>query len=230
MKPIERLMPSISYIVARSSPGGVIGCENQLPWKLKTDMKFFRSVTQGHVVIMGRKTFESLGRPLPNRTNIVLSTEKGAHFENTIWVNTREMALYIADFYSIIAGKSEIFVIGGAQIYKVFDQLFTKIYLTEVFHHFPNGDAYFNTKFDLREWDVIQNQKHTASELDEFDFQILVMDKKRKYTRVRNISEFYVDNEVPQIKKDLPKLTKNLSSDTLGVEEQISLPFAKRVA
>lgn len=223
-------MPSISYIVARSSPGGVIGCENHLPWKLKSDMKFFRSVTQGHAVIMGRKTFDSLGRPLPNRINIVLSTEKEGVLDNTIWVKTPENALFLADFYSITGGLEEIFVIGGAQIYKIFDRLFTKIYLTEVFHHFQGGDAFFKNKFDMREWDLIQHTKYPASDTDEFPFQISVLEKKIRYTRNRDISEFYSENSF--LKKDghYPALKDKFLNQPSHNEKQISLPFIKWVA
>ncbi|WP_082476609.1 dihydrofolate reductase [Methylobacterium sp. Leaf99] len=230
MKPIERPMPSISYIVARSSPGGVIGCENQLPWKLKTDMKFFRSVTQGNAVIMGRKTFESLGRPLPNRTNIILSTEKSGLADGTIWVNTPENALYIADLFSILGARTEIFVIGGAQIYKVFTSMFTKIYLTEVFHQFQGGDAFFRNKFDRREWDIVQENTYPASDQDEFPFRICVMEKKIKYTRNRDITEFYVNNKFMNTDSYPESLQGDLQRRIDSQEEQILLPFTKRVA
>src|SRR5882724_3180559 len=122
-------MPSISFIVARSSPGNVIGYENKLPWHLKSDLKRFREITTGHVVIMGRATFESIGRPLPNRTNIVLSRNPaltnsgGINFDEgtqLTWTNTFEDALLTADIISICRQKSDIFVIGGEAMYKLF--------------------------------------------------------------------------------------------------------------
>lgn len=210
MKPIPRPMPSISYIVARSNPGGVIGCENRLPWKLRTDMKFFRKVTEGHVVIMGRKTYESLGRPLPNRMNIVLSRSAEANKDNLLWVDTLESALYAADIYSILNECPEIIVIGGAQIYQIFSELFTKIYLTEVYHHFASGDAYFNTQFDKREWETVERISHTASDVDEHDFTISVMVRKRKYIRHRADSEFFVGNDHGDIRSLLPRVREKL--------------------
>ncbi|MCJ2128483.1 dihydrofolate reductase [Methylobacterium sp. E-045] len=230
MKPIDRPMPPIAYIVARSSPGGVIGCENNLPWRLKTDMKFFRSVTEGNVVIMGRKTFESLGRPLPNRTNIVLSNKPGRDLENLIWVRTPEMALFLADFFSIIKDRRQIIVMGGAQIYELFDKLFTKIYLTEVFHDFKNGDAFFKNKFDMREWSVIGRKNYVASDVDQYDFQISVLERKLKYTRNRDISEFYSQSNTDIIGKNLPNFTEKLRKPGGIYEEQFPLPLPQLVA
>ncbi|MGI9464727.1 MAG: dihydrofolate reductase, partial [Aestuariivirgaceae bacterium] len=89
-------MPSISFIVARSYPGNVIGCENELPWSLKTDLKNFRTITTGHVVVMGRKTLESIGKPLPNRTNVVLSREESKKSNGVYWAGNVEDALFIA--------------------------------------------------------------------------------------------------------------------------------------
>lgn len=225
MKPIERRMPSVAYIVARSNPGDVIGCENHLPWRLKTDMKFFRSVTEGHVVIMGRKTFESLGRPLPKRLNIVISRRPGQDDENLLWADSPEMALYLADFFSIIRGKSQIIVIGGAQIYKMFCEQFTKIYLTEVYHHFECGDAYFDQKFDMREWAVVQERYYDKSEDDEFPFKISVLDCKRKYTRHRKVSDFFVGSKSHELMKHLPVFQSKIEKGDIDSEEQISLPL-----
>ena len=224
MKPIERKMPSISYIVARSSPGGLIGCENKLPWRLRTDLKFFKSVTESHVVIMGRKTLESLGRPLPNRINIVLSSNPGRDTEDLIWATSPEMAIFIADYLSILRDKSEIIVIGGAQIYKVYSEQFTRIYLTEVLHDFGDGDAYFTESFDLREWKVLQKKEYPASDHDEFDFVITVLEKRRIYTRHRDIQEFYVNGELDRLKSDFGKFTDKLSRPAVE-SSQISLPL-----
>src|SRR4051812_25404518 len=106
---IRRVMPSISFVVARSWPQRIIGFENKLLWRLKTDMRFFRNTTQGHAVIMGRKTFESIGKPLPNRLNIVLSRDPGNNSDNLKWVSDRESALFFADCFSILNGKKEVF-------------------------------------------------------------------------------------------------------------------------
>lgn len=226
MKPIDRPLPEIAYIVARSVPGGVIGCENRLPWKLRTDMQFFRSITTDHVIIMGRKTYESLGRPLPNRLNIVLSRNGGEDQDNLIWANSKEMALYLADFYSISKDKDRIMVIGGQKIYEVFQDLFTKIYLTEVFCNIDCGDAFFKVGFNKREWNTIENKNYPISEGDEFPFMISVLEKRRKYVRHRDISDFYVNNFVEKVGRNLPKLEENLRILTNKPEKQILLPLA----
>ncbi|WP_375456985.1 dihydrofolate reductase [uncultured Methylobacterium sp.] len=225
MKPIERIMPSISYIVARSNPGGVIGCENQLPWRLKTDMKFFRSVTENHVVIMGRKTLESLGRPLPKRVNIVLSSKKGVDTENLLWADSKEMALYLADFISILKESSQIIVIGGAQIYGLFRDLFTKIYLTEVFHNFEKGDAYFAEQFDMREWNSIENRDYKKSEFDEFDFSISILERKIKYTRHRKLEDFFVAESMDQTRERIEEFREKFRRTKQLDERQILLPL-----
>jgi dihydrofolate reductase len=211
--------------VARSNPGGVIGCENTLPWKLRTDMKFFRSVTENHVVIMGRKTLDSLGRPLPKRLNIVISSKPGIDTDNLFWASSPENALFIADFLSILHGMNKIIVIGGAQIYKAFKDQFTRIYLTEVFHEFPCGDAYFDEKFNLREWDLISKTRYEASELDEFDFEISILDRKRRFTRHRQLSEFYVNENLDKLRNDFDKFSDRFCSPRPDKADQIKLPL-----
>lgn len=185
-------MPSASFIVARSHPDHVIGCENKLPWKLKTDMKRFRNLTEGHVVIMGRKTLESIGHPLPNRKNIVLSKERRPSEENVEWVSTAEDAIFLADFHSICMGQDTFFVIGGGEIYKTFydKDLYNRVYLTEVFHEFPNGDSFFPYPFDGRKWSTVEEQDFRASEVDEYPFRFVTLDKKSKTIRTRFLSDF----------------------------------------
>ena len=224
MKPIERLMPPISYIVARSNPGGVIGCENELPWKLRTDLKFFKSVTKGHVIIMGRRTLESLGRPLPNRVNIVLSTNPGEDRDNLIWAKDRETALHLADVISILRGYNQIIVVGGAQIYKLFADLFTKIYLTEVYADLQCGDAYFKENFDRREWNVINKREYKSSEFDQYDFSISMLEKRIKYTRHKSLDSFYVRDEFYRAKTDFSTFVEKFKVSSFE-EEQILLPM-----
>src|SRR6266852_4875040 len=117
-------MPSLSFIVARSRPRNVIGCDNKLPWHLKSDLTRFKKITMGHVIIMGRKTFQSIGRVLPGRTNLVLSRHSpeveqrtiwSLNETNLLWSKSREEALFLADFISIAREKSDFFVIGGGE-------------------------------------------------------------------------------------------------------------------
>ena len=115
-------MPSISFIVARSYPGNVIGFQNQLPWHLQTDLKRFRKITSGHVIVMGRKTHESIGKMLPKRTNIVLTSKRSPINSRLIdieldtqliFTNNIEETLFVADVISICKELVDIFVIGG---------------------------------------------------------------------------------------------------------------------
>ena len=144
----ELILPSISCVVARSYPDRVIGCENQLPWRLKTDLQNFKKTTKGHAVIMGRKTFDSIGRPLPNRKNIILSKQNNFTNADVEIANSFEQALFSADVYSISESVRDIFIIGGDQIYRVFEEFINKVYLTDVFTGEISGDAFFDFDFD----------------------------------------------------------------------------------
>ncbi len=127
---------TLSLIVAVAE-NGVIGRANQLPWRLPEDLQRFRRITTGHPVIMGRKTFESIGRPLPGRTNIVVS--RTGVFPGTVSAHSLEEALTEA---SRASGAGEIFVIGGGEIYRAALPLATRIHLTRV-HSSVEGDATF---------------------------------------------------------------------------------------
>ena len=143
--------PSISYITARSDPGDVIGCDNKLPWHLKSDLRRFKELTTGHAVLMGRRTFEFIGRILPNRANIVLSREMSSNSdesiltqkdENLYFASNKDVALFAADLFSITHEKNNIFVIGGEYIYEAFSDQVDRVYLTTVFAEVA-GDSFF---------------------------------------------------------------------------------------
>ncbi len=188
-------MPSISFVVARSEPGHVIGCENKLPWRLRTDMRNFKAITTNHVVIMGRKTFDSIGRALPNRINIVISRRQFTDAPDVHVANGREAALHLADFFSIKGQLGDIFVVGGGAVYSEFEELFNKIYLTEVHAKDIEGDAFFEYNFDRRSWKLMNETKYPASEFDEYPFTISVFEKKNKKKRFRPLSKFMKPDE-----------------------------------
>lgn len=174
-------MPSVASIVARSYPDQIIGIENTLPWHLRTDLQLFKKRTQGHAVIMGRKTFESIGRPLPNRSNIILSRAEPEfirQFPGLKWARDPHTALFLADIESIISGKMEFFVIGGEQIYSVFHHLLNRIFVTDVFCGHINGDAKFAINFDAgrgnkrSEWIIKKEEEYKQSDVDEFPFRV----------------------------------------------------------
>lgn len=159
----------ISLIVA-TAQNGVIGRDNQLIWHLPDDLKQFKRLTTGHPIIMGRKTFESIGKPLPNRTSIVITRNEHWQFEGVIVVNSVQEAIEAARQ----TGTEEAFVIGGAEIYQMMLPASDKIYLTEVTADFE-GDAYFRIP-DQNEWREVQRTAHNVDEKHAvaFDFVELV--------------------------------------------------------
>jgi dihydrofolate reductase len=161
----------ISVIVAMAN-NGTIGKDNQLLWKLSDDLKLFKKRTSGHAVIMGRKTFESIGKPLPNRINIVISRSKTYHAEGCFIANNLEKALEIAKEQS---NEEEVFVIGGEQIYKLAEKIANKLYLTKV-NASLEGDAFFDMNSYLK-WQIIAEQDYLKSEKNEFDFKVIEMVK-----------------------------------------------------
>ncbi|MEQ1405853.1 dihydrofolate reductase [Neorhizobium sp. Rsf11] len=195
-------MPSAVTVVARSYPDRIIGIENKLPWHLGTDLKNFKSLTQDHAIIMGRKTFESIGRPLPRRVNIVLSRERLEDEENVKWAQDPETALLLADFYSISMGKSQFFIIGGENIYDVFNKYINSVFLTEVNTGPINGDAKFDYDFDPKEWYFKFEREFPKSEIDDFSFRISYLVRRRREHRQRFISEFKESNPLFEMRWD----------------------------
>lgn len=158
----------ISIIVA-TAENNVIGKDNQLLWKLSVDMKQFKALTTGHSIIMGRKTFESIGRALPNRTNIVISRQSNFVLpEGVLQANSLENAMEMAQNE---AESEEIFIIGGGNVYKQALHITEKIYLTEVKASLE-GDAFF-PKLDAAEWTETSRISHAKDEKNEYDFDFV---------------------------------------------------------
>ncbi len=160
----------VSIIVAIAQ-NHVIGKDNQLIWHLPNDLKFFKATTSGHPIIMGRKTFESIGKPLPNRTNIVISRNAGLKIEGCICVTSIEEAVEAAR----TTNATECFVIGGAEIYQQALPLTSKIYLTEVKSN-VDGNVFF--EFDKSKWEEILREDYVKDKTHAFDFSFVVLDKK----------------------------------------------------
>jgi len=167
-------MHRLTSIVAVNEEG-VIGCGNALPWRLKTDMRFFKGTTTGNVVLMGRKTFDSLGRKcLPNRFNVVVSHSFNLFDESP----ECRSASGISDalFRSTLAPRSynEVFVIGGASMYEQFAPYVDRYLITLVEKLVPNGDTFFDQSFlgNPDEWDVGHLSRVAASAEDEASFSI----------------------------------------------------------
>jgi len=163
----------ISLIAARTQ-NNVIGKNNDLPWHLPDDMKYFMETTKGHHVIMGRKNYDSIParfKPLPNRTNIVVTRQADFHAPGCIVVNNLDKALEIAR----ANGERETFIIGGAEIYNLGFSLAHKLYLTEI-NTMLEGDTHF-PDFDKKQWKEISRVHHDKDERHQFDFDFVVYQK-----------------------------------------------------
>jgi dihydrofolate reductase len=196
MAPDRIEMPPISLIVARSVPQRIIGCDNRLPWRLPSDLKRFRALTTGRAILMGRKTFESIGRPLPNRENIVLSRTPGENAAGLFWAGTRESAILLADRLTVAAGKETFFVIGGDKVYRSFfeDGLVDRIYLTEVLTGpFQGGAAFFPYDLDPAEWKIVGEEKPDRGPGDEFEFRFVTCERRVRRVRTRDSADFLPD-------------------------------------
>ncbi len=135
---------NISMIVAVAS-NGVIGKDGKMPWHLPSDLRHFKRVTSGHAVVMGRKTFESIGRALPDRMNVVLSQRRDFAPDGVTVVATPEAAIKLATQQ----GHKELFVIGGGEVYYLFRNEITRIFLAHI-HAEPEGDTHLDLGFDAR--------------------------------------------------------------------------------
>jgi dihydrofolate reductase len=155
-------------IVVAVGENGVIGAENDLPWRLPTDLKHFKSLTLGKPMIMGRKTFESIGKPLPGRTTIILTRDESYKVEGCLIAHNVDMALRLGEQTAADMGANEIAIVGGAQVYQLLLPHTDKIELTRVMAS-PVGDAVFP---DLgTEWRLQNSQLVTKTEKDSADMR-----------------------------------------------------------
>lgn len=139
-------------LIAAMGKNRIIGKNNSLPWKLPEDMKRFKEITKGKLIVMGRKTFESIGKPLPNRTNIIITHDKNYKADGCVVVYSVEEALKTAK------GNEEVMVIGGEQIFKLFLPKADRMYLTFIDEDFE-GDAYF-PQYNKDEWKEVHREEH----------------------------------------------------------------------
>jgi dihydrofolate reductase len=157
--------------IAAMSENRVIGDDNQLPWHLPADLKHFKNLTSGHPILMGRKTYESIGRPLPNRTNIIISRNTDFEAQGCTVVKDIDEAIACAKKQN----SEEIFIIGGAEVYKQLLPAIDRIYLTIVHEDFE-GDAFF-PELDMKEWKESERVRHEADEINEFAYSFIVLDR-----------------------------------------------------
>jgi dihydrofolate reductase len=160
----------ISFIVAMDD-NRVIGKNNQLPWRLPEDLKFFKKVTMGHPVAMGRKTHESIGRLLPGRENIIITRNREYDPEDCSVFHS------IEEFVENCRSRDEeVFVIGGAEIFKETFPHADRLYLTHIHEEFA-GDTFF-PEFDFKEWELTSSEKGIKDEKNPFDYEFCIYDRK----------------------------------------------------
>ena len=150
-------------VIAALDQNFAIGKNDQLPWRLPNDLKRFKQLTIGHKVILGRKTFESIGKPLPNRTSIVLSRDK-----NSIQIPGVFVASSLKEALDLCLGENEIFILGGSQVYKEFLPLAHQLDLTSVKTKVSDADAFF-PQFNQTEWKKVEEIQYFSDEKNQFD-------------------------------------------------------------
>ena len=166
--------PVIALVVARAE-NGAIGVGGDLPWRLSTDLKQFRKVTLGKPVIMGRRTFMSLLRPLDGRANIVLTRNAAFVAPGAVMAYNLEEALDVARKEAAKAGVDEIMVIGGDDVFRAVMPLAKRIYLTEV-HASPHADTWFKD-FNLKDWRELSRERHEPGPKDQYPFSFVVLER-----------------------------------------------------
>ncbi|MEI8385250.1 MAG: dihydrofolate reductase [Nitrosomonadaceae bacterium] len=164
--------PHLSILVAMAK-NRVIGKNNTLPWQLPPDLKRFKQLTMGHHIVMGRKTYESIGRPLPGRTSIIITRQTDYQAPGAIVVASIDQALKVSSEGQEI--DQEIFVIGGAEIYQQALELCQRIYITEIQQEF-DGDTLF-PELNQQEWREISREKHRLNDGGGFEYHFVVLDR-----------------------------------------------------
>ena len=150
------------YLVAAVAANGIIGAAGHLPWRLPEDLKHFKRLTMGHPVIMGRRTWESLGGPLPGRENIVVSTRRGYEASGAALAGSLDAAL------ALCIGEPVAFVIGGTRLFEAALPLASGLVMTEIKRDYV-GDTWF-PQYDRSQWRESQREAHTAADGTRFDF------------------------------------------------------------
>ena len=162
-------------VICAMAENQVIGRDNHLPWHLSADLQHFKNTTMGHSIIMGRKTWESIGRPLPGRTSIVITTDDKYQAAGARVVHSLPQALTEAASLTGVANTAEVFVIGGAGVYAAALPRAQRLYLTRV-HAEVSGDT-FLTGFDERQWQEIWRQEYLRDESNPYDYSICLLER-----------------------------------------------------
>lgn len=162
MLSLSQSINMIISIVVAVSKNNVIGKDNQLLWKLSDDLKRFKKLTTNHCIVMGRKTYDSIGKALPNRTNIIITKNKNFHVDDAIVLHNIQDIIE----YAKSKNETELFIIGGGEIYKQALEITNKIYLTKVDVDI-DGDTFFH--YNTQEWRICYEELIVKNEKNEYD-------------------------------------------------------------
>lgn len=155
-------------IVVAIAENYAIGKNNQLLWHMPADLKHFKQITSGHTVIMGRKTYDSVGKPLPNRRNIIITRQE-------ITIPGCEVVTSVEEALELCADEEEVFIVGGAEIYKLAMNKTDRIYLT-IIHHSFDADTFF-PEIDYMEWKEVSREDHTADEKHKYAYSFIKLER-----------------------------------------------------
>lgn len=156
-------------IIVAIAQNHAIGKNNQLLWHMPNDLKHFKTITSGHTVIMGRKTYDSVGKPLPNRRNIVITRQK-------IDIAGCEVVNSLDEAIALCKNEKEIFIVGGAEIYRQAMPVTNRIYLT-IIHHDFDGDTFF-PEIDESKWEETEREDYQPDEKNKFAYSFITLERR----------------------------------------------------
>ncbi len=162
--------PRVS-IIAAMAQNRTIGINNTLPWRIPGELKYFKTITMGHHILMGRKTYESIGKPLPGRATVIITRNTAYSVPDCIVSNSIEAAIAAG------ASDEEIFFVGGAELYAQALPLADRLYLTEIQKEFE-GDAHFPA-FDISQWHEIKREKQLPPEPDGLEYHFVIYERNK---------------------------------------------------
>jgi dihydrofolate reductase len=157
-------------LIAALDRNNLIGADQEMPWHLPADLKRFKAITMGKPIVMGRKTYETLGRPLPGRHNIILTHNREYQAEGCTVVHSIDEAL------EVTSDATEVMIIGGGAIYRQFLPLASRLYLTLIDATFE-GDTYFPA-IDYEQWQIVSEEQHPQDERNPYPFRLLILERK----------------------------------------------------
>lgn len=157
-------------IIVAMARNRTIGIDNTMPWRIPEDLKHFKALTMGHHMIMGRKTFDSIGKPLPGRTTVVVTRAPNLKIEGCIMAHSLEEAI------AVCAGDDKVFIVGGAELYQQALPLVDTLYITEIQQE-VEGDAYF-PEFDKGAWQAVSREQRSQTEPEALEYHFAVYQRR----------------------------------------------------